>query len=209
MHPAGALAGDLEVSIVVADGKSITSGTLTVEDQSFALPIGGKKVVSGLPDKRIAVTVDAIVGEKGGVRYLGVADIKTLPGKTVPATVTIAPVADIEAFCSGCHPNKGDTAKPNQIVRDVHATGKELTGRYLDQVAKYNAAAELQRKEKAKNPQLPILLDKRLVKVGGKDVVKFFYTCESCHTAHVVTPWARQIRGPYRKSSVFCEGCHY
>lgn len=208
MHPAGARAGDLEVSIAVADGKRIASGVLIAEDRSLPITGAGKMKISGLPDKRIAVTVDAVVGEQGGVRYLGVTEVKTLPGKSLSLTVTIKPVADIEAFCSGCHPARGETLKPGQVFRDVHVSGKEMPARYLGQVDKYNAEAELQRTSKAKNPQLPILLEKRVVKVDGKNVVRLFCTCESCHTTHLITPWKRRVRAGYLGSSVLCEGCH-
>jgi len=205
VNPAAARAGDIDVTVTVSGGKSITSGTLIVEDRVLPLAAGGRMQVKGLPDKRLPVTVEAVVG---GARHLGVTAVKTLKGKSLPVTVTLKQVTDLEAFCVECHPNKGEAVRADQVIRDTHVTGIALTARYLAQVEKYNAASEQQRREKVKDPQLPILLEKRVVQVEGKDVVKKFVTCESCHTIHVLTPWARRVRGPYRKSSVFCEGCH-
>jgi len=206
--PAWVNAGDLTVVINAPTGKSIASGMLIVERQSIPLTDGGKKLVQGLPDKRIAVTVDALIGNEG-TRYLGVTEAKTLPDKTVDVTVTLQPVTELDAFCIGCHPSTGQTVKANQILRDIHVSGKELTERYLAQVKTHNENVELQRKNKTPNPPLTIPLEERVVKVGDKEVKKYFYTCESCHTTHLKTVWSKYMRASYSQPSTLCLGCHF
>jgi hypothetical protein len=207
---ASAFAGDLEVVTKVGDGKAIVSGVLIADGQSIPIADGAMKALKGLPDKRIAVTVDALVlSGKNKVRYLGVTAVKTLPGASVPVTVTLQPVADVEAFCTGCHPSRGEAVKPDQVMRDVHVSNKELTEKYLAQVKAYNEKVQVALKNKAPNPSLPIPFEERLVKVAGKEVKKFFFTCESCHTTHLKTSWGKSARASFDRPSTLCTGCHY
>lgn len=208
-----ALAGDLEITVAVPAGTSLTGGTLIVLERELPLPAaGGKTLVKGLADRRIAVTVDAAAKKgsgKGTSRLLGVAEVETQAGKTLSVEVKLAEVSDIEAFCSGCHPTRDKKALPGQIYRDLHPSGKELTGKYLDQVKAHNKKVEAQVKAKDPNAFHPIPLQERVIKVGGKDVVKQFYTCESCHTAHLKTPWGKLMRAPFERGNDLCVGCHY
>jgi predicted CXXCH cytochrome family protein len=202
----------VEVTVKVPAGKTLAGGTLNVLDRELPLPAAGQKVlVEGLPARRIAVTIDArgVKGAKGSGRYLGVADVRTAPGTTVPAVVVLQEIGTIEAYCLGCHPGKGMPVKPDQIPRDNHVSGKELTGKYLDQVKEHNRKVEEQLKNKAPKPFRPILLEERKVKVEKKEVVKLFLTCESCHTAHLQTPWANLARAPFKEASDLCVGCHF
>lgn len=207
------MAGDLEVTVTVPAEKALEGGTLIVFERELPVPTAGEKVlVKGLPDRRIAVTVDAVAKKgtgKGASRLLGVADVETVAGKTLSIEVKLAEVPDIEAFCLGCHPTRNKKALPGQIYRDLHPSGKELTGKYVDQVKAHNRKVEAQRKAKDPNAAYPIPLDQRAVKVGGKEVVKQFYTCESCHTAHLRTPWAKLMRASFERGNDLCVGCHY
>ena len=211
--PPVAIAGDLEITVTVPAGKSLTGGTLIVLDREFPIPAtGAKTLVKGLPDQRIAVAVDAVAKKgsgKGASRLIGVAEVETQAGKTLPLEVKIAEVTDIEAFCSGCHPVRGKKALPGQIFRDLHPSGKELTAKYIDQVNAHNKKVEVLRAAKAPNPPFPIPLEERVVKVAGKDVVKQFYTCESCHTPHMKTTWGKLMRASYERGNDLCVGCHY
>ena len=211
--PFVAVAGDLEITVDVPGGKTLTGGALFVLDRELPIPASGAKtLVQGLPDRRIAVTVDGVAKNasgKGTSRLIGVAEVETIAGKTLKVEVKIAEVSDIEAFCLGCHPTRDKKALPGQIYRDLHQSGKELTEKYLDQVKAHNKRVEELRKTKAPNPPYPIPLEERVVKVGGKNVVRQFYTCESCHTPHLKTPWGKLMRAPYEKGNDLCVGCHY
>ena len=208
-----AFAGDLEVKVVTADGKKIREGMIYASDQAVKIdPAGGKTIIRGIPEQRTAVTVDARVGKAGGkddVRYLGVEEGFPARGTPDAMTVTLKPVKDINAFCLGCHPSRGEPVKRGQIVRDIHASGKELSGRYLEQVPKFQEFIEKRRKESKERPPEPIVLEERLVKVDGKEVKKYFYTCESCHTLHWKTPWTKYARAAFREMGTLCAGCHF
>ena len=142
-------------------------------------------------------------------RFLGVTDVKTLAGKTVAVKVTLQQVTDINAYCSGCHPAVGEPAKPDTIFRDLHVSGKELTARYLPQVKAHNDRVAEQRRGKDPKARHPIQLEQRLVVVDGKEVLRPFYTCESCHTLHLKTPWNKGLRAPFIEANDLCVGCHY
>ena len=209
---AAAHAGDLEVSVTGPAGRAVASGSVIVLDREYPMPAPGKTlVIKGLPDRRIAVTAEGPAELKAGqptARLVGVADIKTLPGKTVAAAVTLQPVTDLSAWCSSCHPAAGEPAKPDQILRDLHPSGKELSEHFFKNVKAHNAKVAEQRRKKDPKAQYPIPLEERIVVVGGKKVVKQFYVCESCHTLHLRTPWAKAVRAPYDESNDLCSACH-
>lgn len=211
--PARSFAGDLEVTVVAADGKKIREGVVYAADQAARLEKGVVKVtVRGIPEQRTAVTADVRVGAAGGkddVRYLGV--VEGFPSRGTPAAVkvTVSPVKDMDAFCAGCHPSAGQPVKQGQIVRDIHSSGKEITGRHLEQVPKFAEFIEKRRTESKERPPEPIVLEERLVKVNGKDVKKYYYTCESCHTLHWKTPWGKYARAAFREMGTLCAGCHF
>ena len=56
---------------------------------------------------------------------------------------------------------------------------------------------------------LPMPLEERTVKIGGKEVKRTFYTCESCHTLHSTTPGGKYARAPFREKSDLCKICHF
>jgi predicted CXXCH cytochrome family protein len=210
--PVAVSAGDLEITVSGVDGREVASGTLIVNDKEIPLRVGGPYLVKGLPDRRIAVTAEGPAERQAGkpaTRYLGVADIKTLPGKKVSVKVTLQPVTDMNAYCSGCHPARGEPAKPDTIFRDLHVSGKELTARFLPQVKVHNERVAEQRRNKDPKARHPIPLEDRLVVVNGKEVLRPFYTCESCHTLHLRTPWEKAMRAPYIEANDLCVGCHY
>jgi len=212
LAPAVAVAADLEVKVVVADGKPIKSGRLFVFDQTVELNDAGTFPFRNLPDKRVVAGVEAQVGQglfRGSRRYVGVQSATLLPNKPVSVTITIQPEPDMNAFCSGCHPSRGQEIKPGQVMRDLHPSGKELSDKHLAQVKKYNEKAELQRKQNLPNPVDPILLEERVVVVNGKELKKQFFTCESCHTVHLKTIWTKLARAGFVESSDLCLGCHY
>jgi len=206
-------AGDLEITVVAADGKTIREGVVYASDQAVRIESGGKKtVIRGIVERRITVTADVRIGPRGGkddLRYVGV--VEAYPAKEIPAavTVTVERVKEINAFCLGCHPSAGEPVKEGQIPRDIHISGLELTGRYLEQVPKFLLFIEKRRKESKERPPEPIVLEERLVKVNGKEVKKYFYTCESCHTLHWKTPWTKYSRAAFRDMGTLCAGCHF
>lgn len=208
-----AMAGDLEITVTVPAGTSLTGGTLIVIDRELPIPASGEKMlVQGLPDRRIAVTVDAVAKKgpgKSTIRLVGVAEVETSAGKTLPVVVKIVEVSNIETFCLVCHPTRDKKGLPGQIYRDLHPSGKELTEKYLEQVKAHNKKVETLRAAKAPNPPYPIPLEARVVRIGGKDVVRQFYTCESCHTPHLKTQWAKLMRASFERGNDLCVGCHY
>ena len=62
-----AFAGDLEVTVVAADGKKIREGVIYASDQAVKIESGGgKTIIRGIPEQRTAVTADVRVGKGGG-----------------------------------------------------------------------------------------------------------------------------------------------
>ena len=207
--------GDFEVTVVAADGKKFKDCTVYANDQKVALgESGGPAIAKGIPavlDASYAVTAEARVPQGAGkpdVRYIGVTEATPEANTTVKVKVSLKPVDSINDYCSTCHPGPGQRVKPGQMKRDVHPSGKPLLGRYREQVGKYNATVEKLRKEGKPTGEL-ILLEARVVKEGGKDVRREFYTCESCHTLHWVTPYTKYARANFLEQGDLCTGCHY
>ena len=203
-------AADIEVQVATVDGKKFT-GTLYAGEQALPVDSGKAKLtVRNLSDKRLAIAADLAVAQGGGkppLRYVGVVEV--FPGRGT-VQLKAEPVKDMNALCSGCHPSEKEPVKAGQIVRDLHASGLELTGRYFAQVGKFNKEyIEKKRKEGKERPPEPVVLEERVVIVAGKEVRKFFYTCESCHTLHWKTPWEKYSRAAFRDKGTLCAGCHY
>jgi hypothetical protein len=201
---------DVEIQVATADGKKF-AGTLYAGEQALPVDSANAKLkVRNLEDRRrIAVAADLKVADEKGkppLRYLGVVEV--FPGRG-PVQVTAQRVKDIDLFCSGCHPSDKQPIKEGQIVRDVHASGKELTGRYLVQNGKFKEFIEKIRKEGKERPPEPVLLEERIVVVDGKEVKKYYSTCESCHTLHWKTPWTKYARAAFVDMGTLCAGCHY
>jgi hypothetical protein len=211
--------GSLKVTIVAPATGVLRQATVYAKTKVVAGAVAGKEIViDGVPVGKAAVTVDATVEEgpkKGPKRYLGVAEVTVAEGGAQAASVTLAAVPDIDVYCLGCHPNPRDPkvkVKPGQIVRDIHTSGQEFPekarAKYLEVNRAHNEKVARLEKEGKPHP-LPMPLEERLVKVGGKDVKKYFYTCETCHTLHQTTPWIRYARAAYRDKSDLCVGCHF
>ncbi len=203
--------GDAEITVATADGRKFATCTVYARNRSFQLATADEKsLATGLPaEERIAFTADARVGDgESAVRYVGTAEASVDVGKIKKVKITLKPIKDIDSYCRECHPTKGQKITRGQIMRDLHVSGKPLEGRYLDQVKARNAKVEQLRRE-GKPADEPILLEERIVKVAGKGVKKQFYTCESCHTLHLVTPFRKYARAEYSSKSDLCLGCHY
>ena len=203
--------GDAEITVAVADGRKFAACTVYARDQVFRVSTTDEKSVAlALPaNERIAVTADARIGEgETAVRYVGVAEATLEEGKTTKVKVTIGPIDNIDTYCRGCHPTRGEKIPRGQILRDVHVSGKEIPGKHLAQVRVQNAEVERLLRE-GKPANLPILLEERIVKVAGKEVKKLFYTCESCHTLHAVTMTRKYARAEFMEKSDLCLGCHF
>jgi hypothetical protein len=229
-----ARAADVEIQVSTADGKKFT-GTLYAGEQVLPVESGKAKLtVRGLDlKKRIAVAADLRVDDTKGkppLRYLAVVEV--MPGRG-PVQLKAEPVKDLDQFCSGCHPSEkapvketkpvkdgkpvkeaqpvkeAPAVKEGQIVRDLHPSGQELKGRYLAQVGKFKEYIEKKRKEGKERPPEPVVLEERIVIVDGKEVKKFYYTCESCHTLHWKTPWTKYARAAFSEKGTLCAGCHY
>lgn len=213
--PAEVPRGDFEVTVVAADGKKFKACTVYAHDQVVALgESGGPGIAKGIPavlDASYAVTAEARIPQGAGKpdrRYIGVTEAMPEANKTVKVKVSLKPADNINDYCSTCHPGRGQRVRAGMIKRDVHPSDKPLFGRYREQVGKYNANVEKLRREGKPSGEL-ILLEERVVKEGGKEVRKEFYTCESCHTLHWLTPHGKYARGNFLESGDLCTGCHY
>jgi len=208
--------GGVEVTVQVEGGKPLAGGTVYAKGATAPVTAAGtavalQKVATG----KTAVTVDARVTEAGKERrYLGVAEATVAENQVAPVTVTVVPVPVIDDFCLGCHPNPRDSdvkPKPGQIVRDIHTSGRQYPDKgydaYVAQNRRHNEEVERLAKE-GKPHNLPMPIESRLVRVGGKEVERWFYTCETCHTLHASTSWTKFVRAPFKNSSDLCMGCH-
>ena len=207
--------GNLEITVVAPEGVKLQNCTVNVRDQVllFGESQGPQtaKGVPAIPDELVAVTAEARSAQDAGkpaLRFVGVAEAMPEAGKTVKVAVTLKRTDDINQFCLDCHPGKGQRAKPGQIPRDAHASGKPLEGRHRQQVRIYNEKVDRLIKEGKPHGE-QIILEERIVKVGAKEVKKDFFTCESCHTLHKTTPNPGYIRAPYIETSDLCKGCHF
>lgn len=205
--------GAVEVTLVVEGGKAVKGATVNAANRSAKVDkAGAPTLIEGVEVGRTAVTADAqIVDGKATRRFLGVAETAVSAGETVKVTVTVAPFTAIDAFCSACHPDGRDPkikAQPGMIFRDIHVTNKALGDKYLTQVKAYNEKVARLEKE-GKPHDAPIVLDERVVKVGGKEKKQLFFTCESCHTLHADTPNTVYARAAFRDKADLCVGCHY
>lgn len=204
--------GNLEVTVDLEGAKDFRSLTIYVKDRSETLKKGDKsRLFENLPAGGCVVTADAEVSQgwfKPSLRYLGVEPAGVVKGKTEKMTVTLRPVDDIDRFCLECHPEGRVPTRRGQILRDAHTSGKILGDRYLPQVEKYNRKVADQEKG-AVEKYFPIRLDEREVDVNGRKVKRLFYTCESCHTLHLETPFTSNAVAPFRNRADLCVGCHY
>lgn len=211
--------GELEVTVAVADGKSIKSGVIYAKTQQGRLEEAGKAVrISGVPTGRIAVTVEAQISQglfRGTKRYLGVVDTWVQESAVQKVAVSIAPVEIIDEFCLACHPSAQDPKfkpVPGVLVRDIHVSGREFpegkSAQYLAAVKQHNdKVARLEKEGKPHDSAMP--LEERTVKVGGREVKRFFFTCESCHTLHLTTPGGKYARARFREKPDLCRSCHF
>jgi predicted CXXCH cytochrome family protein len=203
--------GVLDVTVVADGGKEWKKCSVIVKDR--LVPLEGKSasyVFAGVPVGDVAVTAEALVGQgllKGDQRYLGVSKAVVAGGRTTPVTVTLRPVERVNDFCAACHPGPGEELKPGQIRRDLHKTDLPLLPEALGKVKVYNALVDkLEKEGKPHNWRIPI--EEREVLEAGKRVKKSFFTCESCHTPHLATPFTKNARGSFRTGSDLCRGCH-
>lgn len=207
--------GAVEVTVVVEGGKPLKSAAVHAANRSVKVDKAGAAIlIEGVEIGRVAVTADALVANsaaKAGTRFLGVTETAVNAGETTKVTVTVAAFKEIDAFCSACHPDGRDPKlkiQPGMILRDIHVSGKQLGEKYVKQVQLHNEKAARLAKE-GKPHDEPIVLDERVVKVGGKEKKQLFFTCESCHTLHADTPHTVNARAAFRQQADLCVGCHF
>lgn len=209
--PVWSSAADLEITVATADGKPF-KGVLYAGEQMLPVASGNDKVlVRNLVAERHAITADLKVAQGPGkpdLRYIGVTE--GFPNKTKVGKITVKAqrVKDIEAFCKSCHPSAGEPVERGQIIRDIHVSGKELVPPYLTQTENFKLYIENVRKAGKERPPEPIVVEERVVIVKGKEVKKYYFNCESCHTLHWKLPWTRYCRGSALERGILCAGCH-
>lgn len=203
--------GKLEVSVAVKGGGEVQKGTLYLRRLTAELGKGAPTTLfeEVLPARYGLGGEATVKTSSGGIkRFVGVEEVSVSANKTTKATLTLVEAANMNDFCSGCHPGPGDPVEKGQIVRDIHVSGRALGKKmYFDQIAKHNAQVEKLVKE-GKPHNLPIVLEKRKIVEGDKTVEREFYTCESCHTVHWERGDTSYARAPFRKSADLCQGCH-
>ncbi len=219
--PAGAqekkpLVGDLEVTVVLEGGKSFKECRLYAFDRTVEVEDAGKPVsIKGIPAKKTAVTADALVRQgwfRPYLRYIGVETAYVLENQKAKVTVTLRSVGPMEeniidSFCLTCHPDADQPAEKWQITRDVHKSGRALRPNFISQIKSYNDT--IARLEKAGQPHyLPMKTVEKVVEEKGKRVRKTFFTCESCHTLHLQTPYYLYTIAPFREQGYLCVACH-
>lgn len=209
--PAWSRAADMEITVTTSDGKPF-KGVVYAGEQMLSVESGKEKLlVRNLAAERHAVTADLKVAQAPGkpdLRYIGVTE--GFPAKTGVKKVTIKaqPVKDIEVYCKSCHPSTGEPIKRGQIIRDIHVSGKELVPPYLTQTENFKMYIDGVRKAGKERAPEPIVLEERVVIVKGKEIKKYFYNCESCHTLHWKLPWTKYCRASALERGILCAGCH-
>lgn len=210
--------GTVKVTVEAPSAGTVRKATLYAKGKTAPVAAGQEVEVSGVAVGKAAVTVDATVEEgpkKVPKRYLGVAETTVVEGEPQAVKVVLVAVPDIDAYCLTCHPHPRDPntkVKPGQLVRDIHSSGKEFPEKGRDKYLAMNKAhnEKVAKLEKEGKPHsMPMPLEERVVKVKGKDVKQYLYTCETCHTLHLTTPWVRYARAAYRDKSDLCAGCHF
>lgn len=198
--------GKVEVTVAVKGGGAPAGLTLYLGDQKAEVPAGK---TTHLFDNVAVTRARALTGDAtvGGKRFAGVEPVAITANRTTKATLTLAESGSMDDFCRRCHPESPEDAGEGQILRDRHVSGKELGEKHQGPVAKYNARVEELRKA-GKAHDEPIVLEKRVVTVGGKKVERLFYTCESCHTLHWARTEQKYTRALFKKQGDLCRGCH-
>jgi hypothetical protein len=198
--------GNIVVKLSMEDGTTFNEGVVFLRERTVKLK-KAQKALSFLdvPVGTYAPTAEVFVKQgwfKPTRRYLGVVPVRVVKDKSAETEIVLRPVQDIEAFCSPCHPPTGEftLGAPIQIVRDVHVSGLELGGEYRKQVDVFNKKAK-----KDAKAGVPHSYPIRLVERGDK----VYYTCESCHTPHITTPYGSYAIAGFKENSALCRGCHY
>ncbi len=101
---------------------SLAGAQVRVEDQVATAEEGG---IFSLP--RVAPGKQFLVAEKrfpsGPVRrVLGVSTVY-VSDSPIEVNIRMRDATDVDAFCSGCHPMRGNVTRRDQLVRDVHPSG--------------------------------------------------------------------------------------
>ncbi len=214
--------GALQVKVRLADGKDFKECKIYAKDQAATLTKDKKGYLfAGLAEGFYAVTADATVGQgwfASDARYIGVEQATIISGKTAEVTITLTRLEDadgkrIEDFCSRCHPPpNGVEIKPGQIKRDVHASGIPYPAKKREQMEKkvvlYNQKIDALIKDKKAPPPYRLKLDEREIMENDKQVKRKFFTCESCHTPHIMTPYTKYAINHFRDRADLCLGCH-
>ena len=142
-----------------------------------------------------------------GTRLLAAAEASVRANQENAVTVTLTPAEGTDPFCSACHPTRDEPLSRGQVVRDIHRSGTVLPKGHAEKVTAYNRETE-ELKKKGETKRLPIPVEEREVVAGGKKVKETIFTCESCHTFHLETPYPSYVRASYRRGGDLCTGCH-
>jgi len=93
---------------------------VTVNGQRVKTDAAGNYTVSGLPGGKLGVVAELKTKE---MRYLALPFAFVDQKQGLRLDIRLKDAADVDLFCSGCHPFTGKQTRSDQIVRDVHPSG--------------------------------------------------------------------------------------
>ena len=94
--------------------------TVMVKGQRVTTDAAGNYTVDGLPGGKFGVVVELKTKE---MRYLAVPFTVVDQKQGLRLDIRLKEAADIDRFCSECHPFAGKQTRADQIVRDAHPSG--------------------------------------------------------------------------------------
>lgn len=93
---------------------------VTVNGQRVKTDAAGNYTVNGLPGGKLGVVAELKTGE---MRYLALPFAFVDQKQGLRLDIRLKEAADVDLFCSDCHPFTGKQTRSDQIVRDVHPSG--------------------------------------------------------------------------------------
>jgi len=110
--------GVIEGRIYLPGNKTV-SGPVVIKANGIAAESGpsGEYLLDGLPGGKIYLVAEL---RNSGERYLAVETIRLREGERTSVDMQLGDAANVDAFCSDCHPFRGEKTRRDQIIRDLH-----------------------------------------------------------------------------------------
>jgi predicted CXXCH cytochrome family protein len=115
----------VEIAVALEGGAALESGTIFLGEKSVEMKPGTLTYrVEGLSPGQHTIAADGMLKDPSGShRFLMVTGVVLQEGKAAKAALKLSPVADVDAYCSTCHPPPGESTTWGQKSRDVHQAG--------------------------------------------------------------------------------------